>query len=371
MGGRALIVSLLGLMVLSASIFYSITRSSESLMKNVDKYYLRQEAQNIAQSGANLALRQLSKDGSWRTGFPLMDALDGKLQVQVKDTTYNSKYVVKITSTGIMYAGKPFEQRATSVAYLPSGFLPAALKAAITTNNPIRTLGNLTVDGREHTRLGVLIPNSGTLGIWTTKTLSQSGSSTIGGTRTGIDYAPAKPGNPNIIATGQVWPGGYPGTPDSVLGGSSRGYPEGRLKAIAQSGIGGSQYVTNPNLLTTPLRGVTYVELPSGGTWQSMDITGTGILIVHNTAKNAGMKNLNQGTFTGLVIADDVVHIHSTIIGGLICLTPAPSEGNCIGNGNGDVLYSSEAIISATGGAGTASGGGNGSSGGGVVAWWE
>jgi hypothetical protein len=361
---------LLGIMVLSGSIFYSITRSSTDLMSNVDRYYLRQSAQNIAQSGVNMALQRISKDRTWRQGYSLMDALGGKVSVQLVDTTYKLKQVIKIVSTGIADYGMSSERRSTSTAYVPSGFIPAALKAAITTNNPIRTLGNLVVDGREHAMDGTNIPGSGTLGIWTTRTLSQSGNSKIGGHSSGVDYVPSKPGSPSIIATMQTWPGGYPGSPDSILGGASQGFPEGTLKAIAQSRIGGSQYVTDPSLLTRPFQGVTYVELPSGGLWQSMDISGSGILVVHNSAKNAGMKNLNSGTFKGLMIADDVVHIHTDIIGGLICLSPAPSEGNCIGNGNGRVLYSSEAITRATGSPGTSSANGNGS-GASVIAWWE
>ena len=370
MGGRALLVTLLGIMVLSASVFYSITRSSADLMTNVDKYYLRQSAQNIAQSGVNLALQRLSKDRFWRGGYALMAMFGGNVTVQLVDTTFKTKPALKIVSTGITNYGKSSERRATSIAYFPSGFIPAALKAAISTNNPIKTLGNLVVDGREHAMDGTLIGGSGTLGIWTTKTLSQSGNSKIGGSSSGVDYVPSKPGSSNIIKTNQTWPGGYPGSPDSVLGGMSNGFPEGTLKSMAQSGIGGSQYATDPSLLSTPLSGVTYVELPSGGIWQSMDITGSGILVVHNSAKNAGMKNLNSGTFKGLMIGDDVVHIHTTIIGGLICLTPSPSEGNCIGNGNGSVLYSSQAISSAAGNAGTRSSNGKGSSGS-VIAWWE
>lgn len=370
MGGRALVVTLLGIMILSASVFYSITRSSEDLMRNVDKYFLRQSAQNIAQSGVNMALRKLSEDRTWRSGWPQLETMGGMLSVQLKDTLFKSRSVVRVVSTGIMDYGKASERRQTSVAYLASGFLPATVKAAITTNNPIRTLGNLQVDGREHRADGTLIAASGTMGIWTTRTLSQGGSSDIGGTANGVDYTPDKPGNANIIKTNQVWPGGYPGTPDSVLGGAVNGYPEGTLKAIAMSGAGGSQYATNPNTLTSPLRGVTYVELPPGGVWQSMNIAGSGILIVHNSSKNAGMKNLNSGVFKGLIIADDVVHIHTTIIGGLIAITPNPSEGNCIGNGSGQVRYSTEAIVQATGGIGGAGSQGGGSSGG-VIAWWE
>lgn len=370
MGGRALVVTLLGIMILSASVFYSITRSSEDLMRNVDQYFLRQSAQNIAQSGVNMALRRLSQDRTWRSGWSNVQTLGGMLTVQLKDTSFKSRMVVKVTAIGVMDYGKSTEKRQSSVAYVTSGFVPATVKAAITTNNPIRTLGALIVDGREHRADGGLISQSGTMGIWTTRTLSQSGSSEIGGTANGIDYAPAKPGNPNIIKTNQIWPGGYPGTPDSILGGATNGYPEGTLKAIAMSGIGGSQYATNPSTLASPLRGVTYVELPPGGVWQSMNISGSGILIVHNSSKNAGMKNLNAGIFKGLLIADDIVHIHTTIIGGLIALTPNPSEGNCIGNGSGRVLYSTEAIVQATGGIGGQSSQAGASSAA-VVAWWE
>jgi hypothetical protein len=40
---------------------------------------------------------------------------------------------------------------------------------------------------------------------------------------------------------------------------------------MAQSGKNGGQYTTNPGTLTFPLAGVTYVELPNGGLWQSID----------------------------------------------------------------------------------------------------
>ena len=127
------------------------------------------------------------------------------------------------------------------------------------------------------------------------------------------------------------------------------GYAEGALKTIAQSGLNGSQYVTDPANLTFPLSGVTYAELPSGTPWQAVDFgNSSGILVVHNATTDAVVKNLNTGTFNGLIIADDLVHIHNTILGAVIALTPTPSEGNCIGNGNGDVLYSSETIQAIT-----------------------
>ena len=225
------------------------------------------------------------------------------------------------------------------------------------------------MDGRDHDSAGTLQAGQGVPGIWTTSTMTQGGNSRIGGTVSGSDFSPAKPGSPGTILTGQTWPGGYPSSPDSVLGGPQLGFPEGTLKALAQSGVGGSQYNANPSTLTYPLRGVTYVELPSGGTWQDMSVEGEGMIVVHNTMRNAIMKNLSTGTFRGLIIADDIIHIHATIIGAIVGLTSSPSEGNCIGNGSGTVAYSTETVTAAAFAALTPVD--RWGSGANVIAWWE
>jgi hypothetical protein len=115
------------------------------------------------------------------------------------------------------------------------------------------------------------------------------------------------------------------------------------LKEYAQSGAGGSQYVTDPSLLSYPLKGITYVELPSGGSWSSADIQGSGILIVHNDNVNAILQN-TKNNFTGLIIGDDIVHLHSNIIGAVVSLTENPSEGNTVGNSSGSILYSKQVL---------------------------
>jgi hypothetical protein len=265
--------------------------------------------------------------------------------------------------TAICYVAKP--------AATGTRVFPPALKGAITANSAVSTLGNLQVDGRDHTTAGAVIASQGSFGIWTTSSLSQSGSSDIGGTVGGTDWAPSKPAKAGTVATFQTYPGGYPSTPDSVMGGPSNGFSEGTLKAKAISGAGGSQYVTNPALLTYPLQGVTYVELPSGSTWNSANITGSGILIIHNSTSDAAVKNLNSGPFKGVLIADDIVHVHTTIIGAVVALSNSPSSGNCIGNGSGSILYSKAAIndgvnvIPFTGTGGLTSSSMN------VVYWWE
>ena len=114
-----------------------------------------------------------------------------------------------------------------------------------------------------------------------------------------------------------------------------------------------------------PLKGVTYVELDSAGVWQAIDFANSaGVLVVHNAWSNAKMKDLNGGVYKGLIIADDVEKIHATIIGGIVALSETPS-GNCIGNGTGDVLYSSAALLQ---GASVSAGGDGGVT---VLTWFE
>ncbi len=208
----------------------------------------------------------------------------------------------------------------------------------VTANGPIAVNGGLEVDGREHDLACNLIAGTGVPGVYTNSTFSQGGSSEIGGYDSGIDYPLSNPGDPAIITENGT--GAYD-TPDEALG-----INEGTLKYLAQSGIEGSQYVTDPDNLTLPLRGITYVELPSGGVWQSANMltNGSGVLVVHNSDINAILENTNGGTFTGLVITDDIIHLHNQIIGALITLTSNPSTGNVLGNGTGSVCYSSQAF---------------------------
>jgi len=232
-----------------------------------------------------------------------------------------------------------------TVVDLSGGAGTPNVRAAITVNADVLTLGTLIVDGREHKINGDLISNSGTLAVSTTQTFSAGGNSQVAGTYSGTDEGPMKTGYDNIVEQGASWPDGYPNTPDFFMGGAAAGYPEGTLKQMAMSGKKGSQYVTDPAELRFPLHGVTYVELPDGASWQAIDFgNSSGVLVVHNASGNAEMNNLNTGTFKGLIIADELIHIHCTVIGAMTALSPSPAAGNCIGNGTGDVLYSSKAL---------------------------
>jgi hypothetical protein len=306
--------------------------------------------------------------------------MEGKVVVTASDTTFMGTSVVKIMSIGIMNYNKSSERRDTSIAYVRKTVInPMPVKALIQTNALVSTAGGVVMDGRDHAapppNPPTLIDTQGTYGVWTTNTFTMGGGSSIGGTAGGTDYLPSsseKKAAP-IIKQGQTWPGGYPNTPDSAAGGTANGYPEGTLKSVAQSGANGSQYVTDPLTLKYPLSGITYVELPLGVQWSPALVYGSGILVVHNSTTTAALKNIggdNKGndTFTGIIIADDIVHIQGNLIGGLIELTSSPSEGKVIGNSNGNIWYSKQAVLNATNSLNVT--GGNGSAAN-VIGWWE
>ena len=192
-------------------------------------------ARNISNSTAEMLLAELADNNNYRVSdLATHGMLGGTVEYTMKDTVFNGEDRIKI-SVITNYNG--VTKSNTLIVSLPeSGFIPGVAKAAITTNSSITTLGNLDVDGRNHDLNGNLIPNSGTYGIWTTQSLNQSGSSDIGGTDDNtIDYDPSRPGDPNIIKINQVFPGGYPDTPDKVMGGASEGYPENTLKNILEN----------------------------------------------------------------------------------------------------------------------------------------
>lgn len=332
----------------------------------------RLQAFNLAEAGQAFARRALSLDQD-------LDAngVTDQTQIFTNNQPVNWNSTVELAAlqpgssgsvTMVRHAGDPelavitstatfgYATKAIEVVVRRATTKPPGVKGAVTTNGPTATNGNIQIDGRDHTINGTLIANSGTFGIFTANTYAQGGASDVGGTDTyGIDRVPGRPGDPSVIETygnfddpSTPWTETMPLTPDQVMGGTYNGFSDGTLKTMAQSGMNGSQYVTDPSALTFPLSGVTYVELPPGAEWLSINFgDSSGILIVHNSSANAVIKNLNSGTFKGLVIADDIVHIHTTIIGAVVSLTTAPSSGNVIGNGSGQVLFSRAALAAA------------------------
>jgi len=260
---------------------------------------------------------------------------------------------VTITSIGTAATGP---SRRIEVLVQKIVLNPTGIKGSVTANGSIETNGHVKIDGRDHDIDGAYILGSGTgtLGISTKGTLKQSGNSLIGGTLSPHDYDPRPdPKSSIIIETGLNAAWERPETPDDVLG-----LKTGQLKILANSRFNGSQYVTDPCALKYPLSGITYVDLPDGGIWnttvnncsKTADFSPadynktTGILIVHNDQKNAVLKDTSKGTFKGIIIADRYENINNTIIGAVVTLS---SEGLQISRGNGAVLYSRDTVTTA------------------------
>lgn len=369
MSGKGIIVLVTGVIIITGMIMLNIAASSTEIVKNFGDYYIRQTTQNIAQSGVNLALTRLGEDRDWRDGFEKIHIADGFAVVRVYDTYFDSIPAIAIFSVGQTDFGSGQKRRDTSIAWVFYSIKqrPIAIRGLLTLNANSAVNGNITLDGRDHDMAGNLISTNGIPAVWTTKEtfVLESDAARVGGTNGGVDYAPSNPANPASMLLGQTYPGGFPMTPDSVFGGADYTFPEGTLKAIAKSGFAGSQYVTDIKQLQYPLAGVTYVEMPTTdpqNVWSSASIEGNGILIVHNTARNAVLNNAS-GKFKGLIIADDIMHLHADILGGVIGFRNNLS-GNVVGNGNARILYSAKALEEAAKFLETASKPS-------VIAWWE
>jgi hypothetical protein len=349
MSGRAIILLVVGIIMISGTILYRIEAASSAIVANSAGYAKKQNARNIAQSGVNLALRQLETNSAWRTGFSSLSMLSGTATVTLFDTSFAGiAHAIRIRSVATSQESTAVS---TAICYFPQPMIPPIVKGLVTINGSDDINGSITLDAEDHKPWSTTVnPGKGTYGVWTTGSSFTLGSSSskVGGTALGVDFVPTNPVNPAVVMTNQSIAGGYPGTPDSAFGGADMGYPEGTLKAVAQSGVAGSQYVTDPAKLKYPLSGVTYVEMPSGSNiWNSANINGSGMLIIHNSVKNSMFKGASGG-FSGIILSDDISLLHAQIWGTIIGLTPNPA-GAVMGNGSAVARYSRQSILDAVG----------------------
>ncbi len=223
-----------------------------------------------------------------------------------------------ITSTGT--AGGI--SRTVAVDIIP---IPPGVHGAITAQSNVSSTGSIVIDGRDHTITGALNGAPGTYGISTSGDYTQSGSSLVGGG--GI--APANPADTSSYQENAAPTGSLPW---EILGVTEAWF---NANIPAQS-------VAPPQNNS----GVYYYDPGPNNSWIGVNFgVSSGILIVHNSTNNAVMKNLT-GTFVGLIITDAVEHVtgNALIIGALVTTTQA---GNAMGNGNAQILYSSQALVNA------------------------
>jgi hypothetical protein len=361
MFGRAIIFIVLSTFILAGMITHQINASNRRQTENVIALNAGHIGANLGRTGINIALNRLAADTAWREGvgtsFNPVEMRGGSVYVVAEDEHYDGKPAVRLTAFAECEGADGDMIRDTAVAWVMREYLPAQISAALTAGSDVLTGGPILIDGRDHDTSGMLIAESGvhavhTAGQW----LTPSDESLQGGTTSSprADFAPAVwPEETSLIVQEMPMTSG---TPDEVMGGEDAGFSEGTLRSIALSGIGGSQFATNPATLTYPLRGVTWVELPTDefgdADWNHANITGSGILVVHTASGGSQIRNIRVDagtTFTGLLIADKIGRLSgATILGAAVSLTGSSTWGTVLGSGYGSILFSRSAVGMAT-----------------------
>lgn len=294
---------LITVLLITSGAIYGVS-FQESRLVQIEKY--RNQAFYLAEAGVDRKLQEI------RVGNT-----NSILSTAFSDGTYAVTYDVNsklITATGT-YNGVSRIIKAKVNQSFPPG-----VKGAITAAGDVSFNGSIVVDGRDHDISGT-VTGTGTYGVSSGGTVNQGGSATIGGN----GFAPADPANPAAI---QENASGATSSPETALGldtGSLDAYKTSTTPTFPMSGI---VYYTGDSMIA-----------PDFGTAENPS---TGILIIHNTAGTALLKNVH-GNFRGLIICDDLVHINgdAVITGGVIL---QKSTGNTVGNGNAHVNYSSNVL---------------------------
>jgi hypothetical protein len=316
-------------------------------------------AHDIAGSITDVLLMRIANNPTYRVNTPVTENLfGGEAVYTVENTFFEDDSLIEIrvdakfngiTKTVITYAEIKSE-----------GWVPPLVRGAWTVDaNLSNTISDMNIDGRNHDLSLNIIPATGKFGISTTTEFTNLENTAIGGTYNYVDYPMAFPEAPEVIEENYNWEGGFPQSPDEILG-----YPEGTLKSVAQSGEYGSQYLVNPEVidnfiagLTYPLSGVTYIEVTNGIEYELLleQNGNSGIVVVHNSDRTSRLKGVNfddatsDGLLTGLLITDYSFHHHVDILGGVVQLSPNLEDSkSCNGNADHWVYYSSEAIVNAT-----------------------
>jgi hypothetical protein len=356
------------IIVLGAMVTFGVSNITQNNLegkgtKNSADNFSVIRAKDIADSMTEVLLMRISNSSTYRVSTQPTEYLNGgEVSYNVENSFYEGDSLIKITvnaqyngviKTVTTYAGKP-----------TNGWIPPVIRGAWTANGPLNnTISDMYIDGRDHDLDLNIIPTTGKFGISSSMAFVNVENAEIGGTNHSIDYPMTFPENPAVIEENYDWGGTFPETPDAIFG-----YPEGTLKAAAQTGEFGSQYLYNPGKikigkkwfidgLTYPLSGVTYIELTNAAPIELLlQQTGnSGIVVIHRDGGNSNIsgvkfdKDNSDGLFTGLLITDYSFHHHINILGSVIQLSPnLETEKKCNGNKDHWVYYSSEAISNAT-----------------------
>jgi type II secretory pathway pseudopilin PulG len=293
-----------------------------------------------------------------------MPYLDGAYYIHVRDNDDESALVPplandplvdrdsRIIVTIISTLRDGTQRHVEAVVFYDFTPLTATGLAAVVANSPVETLGSIIVDGNDYDADlgpgGVPIRvGNGVLGIASTEGITMSGASLVGGQ--GVAPAPA-PINGTTTSPNHTFPTGFPSTPDEALG-----LRNDTLKKAAQragtyftSIADYEAYVGNGS---APSGAIIFIE-PSSVDTGSFQISGNNaqinsrpsILVIHNSSKTGEVFQVH-GNFKGLMLADQVTRVNAgTLLLGAVMTFSESLAGNTFGNGNSEILFSSEAL---------------------------
>ncbi len=262
----------------------------------------------------------------------------------------------------------------TLIELLPSESLAFPLRGAITAEGPVSTLGNINIDGRDWNENGTSVVGPGVFGISSMQTITNGGSSTVGGN----GFAPSRPPNPAALEPLSNWNDGVDNDGDGLQGEEAfdgadndgdgeidedtNDYPDTPdiLFHLAPGTLKNAAIATGTYFSSATALDAYYAangnDLPGGkifycdfDVWEPVQFGNAmneepSIIIHHNPSGTAVMKNLH-GAFKGVVLSDFVQHINGDflLVGGLMSFAD-DSVGNAFGNGGANILYSSTVL---------------------------
>lgn len=290
------------------------------------------------------------------SGKPILGA-DGLPQVDTATEDKDRMICITVTAT-LLSGAKSYQGKGGTGAIfrqvegmyrLPPPPPPASgpQLAAVTSQDDIETLGNVTIDGRDWNEDGTSIVGPGVFGLLSTKNITVGGSSTIAGSGNPPPKKGAAPGS-TMSNGGSYFPDGYPDSPDAVMK-----LPKGELKKAAMAA--GTYFAKESDYLKAlPPTGfsgaIVYCEFDPSPSFQ---IGGKDtyndkptIFVVHNDTGTTSVKN-TKGFLKGLLIADEVNHTSAPggLIGAEFLLSPTAASGaNAFGTANTPIKFSSQVI---------------------------
>lgn len=321
----ALVLSIIGGLVMGSLMMTSRLSTKKSAYRRE-----KVSALNIAEAGKERFLAKILHEDF--TAQPNSDELIYD-EISLGRGTYTVRCITGASTDTLTIHAKgeeagnitEIEVMALKQPSVPISSMSAKLPGAITARSFVELTGNIFVDGRDHDSLNNLV-GPGTYGIHTSTTINvKSNAAELGGNGVTPVKGKSLSSVRSTVAKENAPVSSTMNSPEAFLG-----LAPGALDA----------YKISASEFSVPFEGLVYVTESIGPVHFG---DSRGILIVHNDTKTTQLK-MNQGTFKGLIICDEVDKItgKAYITGAIVTLSETVTSK--LGTGNADVLYSQQVL---------------------------